>query len=106
MTPFDEEFEKLPRKEQAALLINQFGWSREAIEDEYGVTSTTVKRWLNPTYAQRQREYSRQWAAGPGKESEKRRSAKYRASAKGKATDSRALRRRKETKAANQFRTP
>ena len=80
--PDHPDFEKLPRKEQARILHDHYGWTKEALEDEYGVSHTTVKRWLNPEYARRQNEKHVAWMKTPKGQAVKKR---YLESEKGKA---------------------
>lgn len=51
--PASQEFERLPRKEQARI-YRGLGWTLAAIADEFDVAMSTVGRWLNPERAKRE----------------------------------------------------
>lgn len=70
--PDHPDFENLPRKEQARA-YKAARWDIEAIAEELDVSETTVKRWLNPTYERRQKEYRLQWEKTPAGRAHRRR---------------------------------
>lgn len=85
MTPDHPDFESLPRKEQARIYLNN-NWTQESIADEFDVSLTTVKRWTNPKYEQRQKDTHAAWLKTPKGQEIRRR---YRKTEKFKAADAR-----------------
>jgi DNA-directed RNA polymerase specialized sigma24 family protein len=57
--PASTDFEALPRREQAFIFRHQNRWTIESIADEFDVSTSTVKRWLSPSLAERHRKQER-----------------------------------------------
>jgi DNA-directed RNA polymerase specialized sigma24 family protein len=57
--PASTDFEALPPQEQACIYRHQLRWTIESIADEFDVSTSTVKRWLSPSLAERHRKQER-----------------------------------------------
>lgn len=53
--PDHPDFEKLPRKEQALILRNDFHWKLKPLCEELDVSRSVLRRWLNPKLAESHR---------------------------------------------------
>lgn len=59
--PAHPAFERLPRAQQAQIYHRYYGWTIEALKDEFGVVRDTAMRWINPEHRAMRNARNKAW---------------------------------------------